>query len=776
MSERLRFRGPNPPFDPKDFLNPLGSSDPNIEELKKSRGLSGAGRERRILGPDIFGAENLGFIAADPEVTSRMNLVANGSRRERADAQRYLLNRAAHYGEEDLLDVTNTALVSLLLSFRNPQEVGILKKVGVQPKPGAETLRNVRDFVRDLMHTLSNESRGFQYYVETQSTKTKMKVANEAFALLFNHAAALGPRNFVFDLAGFSTSFKSDTGERKLLTFEPILSDKEIDAVKQIAQKEPGEITPEDFGLIVRARFHFNLSEEPGTQDWERELHRNAAAILTKILGRLGQNDFIQTVNLFGTSFGSANDSVRNCSFRLLSKIDSEEPLGTQNLLLIKWFDHLQIYLKRIADGDKTLNPDLVAGIETMVMNACKAPMRPLPLWFIFLRDPDFYKYGANSETDRKLEEKAYFDQELLLSLVSSEGQNPALDLLMRMFLEENPNQIPQDVFLELFDKRRPLGYFLDNLNSNWQNLQRITREQMWPEFITARQAKLWPSERELDTLVFSRRHPAEVLGFSEISFRTRGHIPPEVGVEFTFKQTDKTLIAMLDKNGRLVHLPFDLVGSHPEIYAFLEHIAVGSFEELVTVADKRVRERGHSTRSIRESVGQSAERKPYLTSVPRIETSYIRLSSYQPQELQSEEVIEQARVRERLPRLIPQKVVPLAYSQRYRYLIDRLEAAKEADASHDELRNLEGQMVEALSQIPRPSGRKLENLPEQFQLAQTADGKFLETWRVEYIKPKPREGEEYNLPQIFERRFRAAPIALTRHLETWFTQPPKQS
>ncbi len=38
------------------------------------------------------------------------------------------------------------------------------------------------------------------------------------------------------------------------------------------------------------------------------------------------------------------------------------------------------------------------------------------------------------------------------------------------------------------------------------------------------------------------------------------------------------------------------------------------------------------------------------------------------------------------------------------------------------------------------------------------------------------KPGEEDSLPAMFERRYKAAPIALTQHLETWFTQPPTKS
>lgn len=84
--------------------------------------------------------------------------------------------------------------------------------------------------------------------------------------------------------------------------------------------------------------------------------------------------------------------------------------------------------------------------------------------------------------------------------------------------------------------------------------------------------------------------------------------------------------------------------------------------------------------------------------------------------------------------------------------------------------------MLENLALVPKPSSRKLDNLPPEFELESTPDGKYLDIWRVEHVRPKPQKGEEQDLSTIFEKRFRAAPIALTTHLSTWFTQPLPQT
>jgi hypothetical protein len=81
--------------------------------------------------------------------------------------------------------------------------------------------------------------------------------------------------------------------------------------------------------------------------------------------------------------------------------------------------------------------------------------------------------------------------------------------------------------------------------------------------------------------------------------------------------------------------------------------------------------------------------------------------------------------------------------------------------------------MVTTFARITKPSEDKRNNLPEQFRLEEV-NGKIIETWRKNHLRPKPKDGEELNLPAAFERRYRTAPIVQDRDLETWFTQAPQ--
>lgn len=785
MAERLRLRGQNPQNGGKDWFDPLGSNSPEDEFIRSLGGGSTLDWEilrqsnQKIPTADLVGVENLGFIAAEKEIVNRMTAITSGTRKERESAEKYLINRAAHGTADDLFDVINSALVSLLLIMRKPQELGILNDVGVQPQRTTEALRNARNFISDLIHRLWHDSRRYEINTGRQSTRSKLRVANGAFDLLDVDSEWRRNTNFGFELGNLSAFF-SRRELVKHISFYPNLNDKEIDELNKATQIKISELTQRQFDLATRAIFNIKLpfsvrDELDVKQSFEQDkegVRKPASLILTRVFSMLEEHELTQTIQFITNSLKSTNPSVRNCVYRLLSHLDYLEEsvgeFGSLHSAVAKWSIQLQTYLGRMADGDESVNNELKSEIENMLNTVVSLPSVELPfiIWSFLVSNAD----AGNVQS--------LLNRELMHKLIDSEIQNQALDLYCRTFRDAITEHIPKDEFFEIFDERRSLGYFFDNLRVRWQDLRRITLNEMWPSFITARQVKIWPSEKEIDILEFSRRHPAEVLGFSNIRFFTRGYEPPEVGLEFAFKQTGKVLPGSLDRNGRLVSLPFDIEESHPHIHTFLEHIAVGSFQELVTVAEKRIKESGQGSRTRAVPQGEhTGETSSHLTSIPRRETTYVTITGhYQPQVTQSDEVIEKASERERLPKLIPQKVVPLAYSQRYRYLTGLLQAARKRNAPENELRDLEGEVLFTLSLIPKPSSGKLENLPEQFQLEQTMDGKFMETWRVEHLRPKSKAGEEPTLPEIFERRFRAAPIALTKHLETWFTQPPKTS
>ncbi len=760
MSERLRFRGPDSPNDWFSSQN----RDLNTDLSKR------LGASPRADFPALY-QDGVTILVRVPEITNGIESIAHGTAKQREASKKQLIALAAHGTTADLLDTTTYALSSLLHAkgtHISPEQNALLNGTGYATLRTSEAVGNVRGFMVDLVKTLSSESRIFHLNATARVNGARALGASLVMGIYFNGLSQEDrdrlPSSFhqyaeiIMDIA--NVPLPENASPNKVFYVGPEISRRDVDELGKIAQKAVEE-------PITQAEFELTLKAFTG---YHKPPFRAARNIINTLFGRNSSPEGIAPVlEYFNRSLNSKEAINRNAAQILffLPFSDNTEPTDAE--VQGNWMTQLQEQIGKMAEDPDSIDGDLKVQIENFITSSIRVGTGQFASQLFF----DWQK-SADAITSGKFAVK--LNEQLVNKVLAAQG-NPALDLLVRTHLETR-SQILEEELLDLFDASRPLGYFLDNLRAHWQDLQRINREQMWPSFITARQAKLWPSEAELDILAFSRRHPAEVLGFSNIRFSTRGYAQPEVGLEFDFKNSGTLLRGRLDRDGRLVGLPFDLEERNPHIHAFLEHIAVGSFQELVTIAEKRIKEKSkedhnHGSTPSEHPVARGGD---YAPNLPRTETTYVTIPrSYQLEELQSEVVVEKASDREKLPRIIPQKVVPLAYAQRYRYLRDQLEAAGRKGTSSDEIKTLEGDVLYALSLIPRPSVGKLEHLPEQFQLDRTGDGKFLDTWRIEHIRPKPKEGEEPDLSEIFERRFKAAPIALTRHLETWFTQPPKQ-
>ena len=759
MSERLRFRDPNQPDNISNFNDWL---NPHVDAARR-------------VGAAVY-SEGSRPVVVPMEIIDGIETIAHGTAKQREIAKKQLVNFAAHGTTVNLLNTTTYALGLLIRTRRadlSPEQSAFIAGLGGPAQlRTSEAVGNVRGFMVDLVKTLSTESRLFQFNARSKTSSARALGASLVMGIYLDNLSedevSRLPDSFkqfgdtVKGMADRLLSGNASVRESFYVGYE--VTRRDVDELTRISQKPVGEISQADFDLTIKT-----------LTGYHRVPARNARDLVNGLfMLHFHQDGITRMLQYFDGSLNSKDPLIRNSAqilffmpFRLGME-SQERDIETQGAWLTKFQNYLEMY----ARDPETISAELREQIEEFI--------------------PAFIKSGAGKFVDQILVNiqgvsstalnsgrvKAGINEGLVNSILNAQD-NPILDLLARAY-KETETQILEEELLDLFDESRSLGYFLENLRSHWQDLRRINREQMWPSFITARQAKLWPSESELDILTFSRRHPAEVLGFSGIRFFTKGFTQPEVGVEFTFKNSDTTLRGRLSKDGHLIDLPFDLEESHTferpnqgnQIHAFLEHVAIGSFQELVTIAEKRIKEKAREGR-IQKTHPGSQPRGEYMPSLPRRETTYVTISGdYPPQNFPSDEVIKGASDREKLPRMIPQRVVPLAYAQRYRFLRDQLAVARREEVSDEVIKTLEGDVLYALSLIPRPSVGKLEKLPEQFQLDRTIDGKFLDTWRVEHIRPKPKEGEEPTLPELFERRFKAAPIALTKHLETWFTQP----
>lgn len=712
---------------------------------------------------------NSEFASPGVALINYVDIIAEGGKPAK-QVEKELLARAGSGDMNQLLDVINASLI-IMTGIRYPTALGINKEVFKPKIAPTAAFRNMRDFVTGMFRSLSRDSVSYEIDFDQISTRAKMGLSLKLFHAMKANFPEQDIKSLPQGFHEFSNTLPgmvNTQGHSKWrFSFSPELTQSDLHILNTFigAKKEgwKGHSTEELkslFTTIVKAYGNY---------------HRRPRAIAyegVNLMFNEGIEDEITAgLSLLSSCLQSPDKVISNRAVYILTEAGLENPIDGTHVFL-QWPKAVQPLLRRMINGESV--SDNFRKVFNELIQSMNERGQLNNMVNLLLID-----YPAAEERIEHMLHNAYeLNVDMVYGLTQREHADPSLELLARAIREGQVNAISRRALLELFDDKRPLGFFLDNLKNRWQDLQTLTREQMWPGFITSKRAALWPSERELDILQFTGRHPASILGFSGIQFYTRGFTPPEVGLEFTFKTSDRKLRGRL-REGQLTDLPFGLEDTHPFIYAFLEHIAVGSFQELVTIASRRigVAREGKRQRVMDESGQQERVVKQYMPFLPRRETSYIRVSEHQPEELTSDQVIEEARKRERLPIAIPQRVIPLKYAVRYRFYRAEVEAARARGASPEEIRALEGQAIQNLSQIPNPSASKLDNLPPEFALEalETPDGyiKYLDTWRVEHVRPKPKEGEEYDLSAIYERRFKAAPIALTRHLETWFTQPP---
>ncbi len=719
-------------------------------------------------GDNLLKAPSVNLIGADlagptAEMFFYVFSVAEGGKKAKA-AEKELLTRVRDGGDINiLLDVVNASLSSMVMS-RYPN--AIKDDLGRTLHPDLRTpavFRNIRAFVSNMFKTLSQDAAIFDIDHDQISTRQKMSLAQDIMQAVrtnFSEADFRSLPQGFHELYSTLPDFIRAKGNYHYdrFAFSPELSRGEVQTLHELGRDRDRNTLEEDFNVVVKAWGNYHRGSRMASLDGINVLFETGI-----------ESDIAVGLIFLNASLHSPDRAISNRALLVLTEAGvGNITQGTEQFFLA-WPKAVQPFVEKMIDGEP-VNDEIRQAFEDIVQAVDERgrlkEMAPL----IFIDYPSAEERIAQGNTAIDLK------YGLLDKLNSREYPDRALELLARV-MRERHNQISKKALLELFDERRPLGFFMQNLKANWEDLQGITREQIWPGFINAKRVALWPSERELDVLQFTGRHPASVLGLFGMRFFTRGFTPPEVGLEFTFKTSDSVLAGRLQEGGKLVNLPFELEETHPFVYAFLEHIAVGSFEELVTIASKRIGIAKEGRRRPENVSDSPVQTKEYAPSLPRAETSYIRLTGHVSEELTSDEIVAQARSRERLPRAISQRVVPLKYAVRYRFFSQQARAARERGADLDEIRSLEGLVIQNLALIPNPSIAKLDNLPSEFALEaiELSEGgtKYLDTWRVEHVRPKPKAGEEQNLPAVFERRYKAAPIALTEHLETWFTQPP---
>ncbi len=724
---------------------------------------------------EIIKVEDIKFVTPEQSTIDKVALVASGTTKQRIAAQKELIKQVDSGGVEDLLDVFNTALVGMEKIKEPKTLIWLADAIPINTPRTPEALGNLRRFVVDLSRALSLNCKTYIADASRRSTRAKFDAATSSFALLSRvipeSEIAKLPPNFLSlraQIIGMDDVLQHSNTTRFSIAMTPEISTREEEELNTLIPAE--NVARIALGDEVKANL-FNQHEIDlmfkASQSWHSK-HTVPARRLVTLFDVTEQN-----VALLNGSLELSDPATRNCALRTILTHDPHDASFGPKL---QFFSQLQSFIEASSTGDaEEISDELKAGIDKLVVNLSKGEFDQD---LIMLIGSD---YGA---LNKSLEDEGNFvfapNYDFLNKLSESKVSRPAADIFLRMVKEFRTYSIDEDQLLELFDSRQSLGFFMDNLQESWQDLKKLTRERMYPSFIEGG-SQFWPSDREIPTLEFIGKHPLAVLGFKDLQIFTRGYDRPEVGISFYFKDLQKALQGRIDAQGRLVNLPFDLEESHPHIHALLEHFAVGSLQELVTLASQRIHVRKVVETGDSDDLDKSkdpddhSERRPYRVSLPRHKISYIDLDARPKRAITSEEMLELAGEREKVPVPIPQAVVPLPYALRFKHYRDQLiaEHAKGLLASEKEIKRLEGLMLESKSRIPNPSGLKLDTLPAEFKLDdKTIPGRIIETWRKDHSRPKLTPEEEKDLNAVY-RRYRAAPVMLSRRIETWFTQPP---
>src|SRR3989344_2358113 len=701
-----------------------------------------------------FTAENLKYMIPDKAVVTKLEAIAGGTRKQRETAQKELIKQATQGDANDLLDVCNATILALVARrYKNTNETPPqLEFIQNLTPPTAESLRNIRGFLVDFFRNLSQEARVYTVDLSKQSNKAKVALAQMAFDTLGNimpeadESSFRNPNQTRFPDSFYglkqSVGMISDIAKSGYtiiaLNIPAELTARENQKVVELAGKDVKDFTQNEFDLLLKA---YN-----GYHRGPRDI---AFTKLNEVYTQAGDN-LNNTVSWFNKSLSSTDRAVKNSAVRALLTYTEDDPTWMDKKA---FFGLVQFQLSHVMRGDGV---DLILqnNIESLILTLASQSTRDSLIRLLIHE-------VINAST-------VEVDKNFIDLLEKPKVQTPGTDILLRIFREFKNDLIPEDTFLELFDERRALGFFMDNLKVNWQGLQRITRERIWPSFITERGAKLWPSEEEIPIETYTGKHMAAVLGITDLRFFIRGYARPETGLEFHFNNHDKVLRGMIDRQGHLTNLPFDLEESHPHIHALMERLAVCGLQSMVTVASRRFVVKG---RGEYHPADPDKEIQATVVSLPRHETSYIDLDP-RPR-MTIDEVIADAIKAARMSVPIPQKVVPLAYAARYEMYRNKLvkERAKGSEADPVMIKEYEGEMATNFSKITKPSDDKKDNLPKEFELRQVGE-KYIETWRKKHFRP--RLDHEPSFEEAYERRYRLAPVVQDLDLETWFTTPPQ--
>ncbi len=701
----------------------------------------------------------------NPEIQQAYVAAITSPKKDRRARNLLIRNVVKGDNSDDFLDLVHLSVKNFVVN----------RKQGKFSKPVPESLPLTResreatkDFLVEFSNALSEEGKALKFDLRSEATYSKFVLVDKTLSEL-DELPQAEIKSLPFGLRNLKEGFKHTSqsgGPKKDVRFSflipPELNSQEFSRLREINQADISSLTQSEFNLVAKALFHYH-----------REPLQIAKSVMVRLISQTTPEQLSKTLHFINEGYASQNPVVKHrLDHYLTSILQGPDNIETETAKA-QWFGAIQGELMKFVIGPEA-DPEVIEELERLVLQASQGT-ESFDLYQNLT--VDYQSYIDNLNSGQIYHDFAPTNVGLAAAILTSRVNSTAVDLLARHLNERSRANMSILSMKEMFSPDRPLGFFMDNLSVHWQELQQITREQMWPSFITKRQAKLWPSERELDVLQFVDKHPAAVLGFKDISFSTRGYQPPEVGLQFRFKDKEGLVFGKLDKNGHLTGLTVDL-SDKPEVQAFLEHIAVGSFQELVTIASKKITPRQEKDvmteieRKKQQNIATEGKIVPAML-LPRSEVTYISLlTEYHQKTLTSDQVIEEAGKREGMPKQIPQKVVPLAYAQVYRHYRDELAAARQNNDSEIKIKILEGQAAEALSYVTKPSGSKLDSLPEEFALEKTPDGKYLDTWRRVSYRPKLKKGEEDLLPVVFEKQFRAAPIALSTHLSTWFTQP----
>ncbi|MBI2074960.1 MAG: hypothetical protein HYT83_03945 [Candidatus Levybacteria bacterium] len=364
----------------------------------------------------------------------------------------------------------------------------------------------------------------------------------------------------------------------------------------------------------------------------------------------------------------------------------------------------------------------------------------------------EFFEDAAIPQLEKRLQSFG-IDQEKINLVISA-----VKDVMQQEPFEKQHMYAIREVFRKASGEE-----FVNKLNEKEQELI-ITTKLAW-ESIPWRDtgentAQSLPLREGREVILFTQKSLPGTLGIESIELRTLG-TPQDwkIAVRFRMQNIPLSLLGALDREGNLT-FSAPVEQEIPGLYAILKHIAVLAFHDLIVTE-------------------QAEHRKPLAAKKVVKKRPAEELTSHQPTLLPHRRTVQKLIQEVYKARSIRKKRQPrpvvihrrlLKYAQGYIDAIEAYQKAKQSGTSEEITAAL------ALLDITREQSYRFHMrkafVPAKYQLREITDPvtkstKIVQTWVIEHVNPKPKEGED--LPMLFVRYYKdTSALASLEQMKPW--------